>query len=759
MAVAGLPFTVGREIYKNKKNVCLVAGPIKVERDFRRPEPMASSALRTVIRHLHRLLAGRSVGGLAEADLLERFVAQRDEAAFEVLVWRHGPMVWNVCQRLLHHTQDTEDAFQATFLAFVREAHRIRERTSLSSWLYKVAYRVALKAKARAAQKARRETQGVEMLETPPEDSWQEIRPVLDEEVNRLPLKYRLPFVLCYLQGKTTDEAAQELGCARGTIATRLAWARERLRKRLTQRGLALSTGALATLLSQKGASATLPAVLVHSTVRSALSFMGANMATGASTASSAALAQAVLQAMTVTKMKLTTMVLLASCLLATGIGLAFHKARVANQPEPEQPKQPRAAAQEGKQPKREEATQTRTDRYGDPLPPGALARLGTLRWRALGEVEDLAFAPDDKVLVSASPSGAAPNCGLCFFDVASGKRINFLCPSDRCFQRMAYSPDGTRLACYGTVVRNGRSTRAVQIWELPGGRKIQEFEADHLQWVGWSAASKPLVVLLGKEAILIKDLATGKERQFKAANLPDSRGLDRWVYTDRGRILAIPDDERLVIQIWDTASGEKRWDCQAQGDHFLGRLALSLDGRWLASLTQDAVGTYYVQLWDVATSKAAHRAAVDQKYIAAVAFSPDGKLLATIGWNDVRFWDVITGQERSRAQGVPSFAPSVAFSSDGKTLATVERYSGAIHLWDVGIGARKPEPSGHTNGPYQVVFSPDGQRVASGGGMDGTIFVWDPKTGESLAQVGRGEWVRGLLGQRTVSVLLLDQR
>src|SRR5947208_16039345 len=160
---------------------------------------MANTALRTFIRHLHRLVGTGSVGGLADADLLQRFLSQRDEAAFEVLVWRHGPMVWNVCQRVLHHQHDAEDAFQATFLAFMRKASTIRQHTSLSSWLYKVAYRVALKAKARMDQRARHETYEVEMLPAKPapsENLWQDLRPVLDEELNRLPLKYRLPFVL-----------------------------------------------------------------------------------------------------------------------------------------------------------------------------------------------------------------------------------------------------------------------------------------------------------------------------------------------------------------------------------------------------------------------------------------------------------------------------------------------------------------------------------------------------------------------------------
>src|SRR5207244_12309602 len=145
--------------------------------DFSGAHAMTSTALRTIIHHLHRLVGARPSGGLADAELLERFQSQRDEAAFEVLVWRHGPMVWNVCQRMLHHRHDVEDAFQATFLAFVREADSIRERSSLSGWLYRVAYRVALKAKAKAARHARHETQGVEMLpakSAQPESFWRD---------------------------------------------------------------------------------------------------------------------------------------------------------------------------------------------------------------------------------------------------------------------------------------------------------------------------------------------------------------------------------------------------------------------------------------------------------------------------------------------------------------------------------------------------------------------------------------------------------
>jgi RNA polymerase sigma factor (sigma-70 family) len=193
---------------------------------------MTRAPLDTVIRHLHKLVGGEQGGGLSDADLLRRFLDSRDEAAFEVLVWRHGTMVLNVCRRILACEQDIEDAFQATFLALVREARSISQANAVAGWLYKVAYRVALRIKARLERLPASVGGGIDLLAAGAADDagWHDLRPVLDEEVNRLPEKYRLPVILCYLEGKTNEEAAQQLHCPRGTIATRLAWARGRLR-------------------------------------------------------------------------------------------------------------------------------------------------------------------------------------------------------------------------------------------------------------------------------------------------------------------------------------------------------------------------------------------------------------------------------------------------------------------------------------------------------------------------------------------------
>jgi RNA polymerase sigma factor (sigma-70 family) len=224
-----------------------------------------------------RLALAQLPGGLTDAQLLERFLKKHDEAAFELLVWRHGPMVLRVCRRILRDAHGAEDAFQATFLTLACKAGSIGKQEAVSSWLYKVAYRVALRAQAGAAKRATHERPMVDCLpargvEPADEAAWRELGPLLDAEVRRLPEKYRAAFVLCYLEGKTNEEAAKELGCPKGTVLSRLSRARERLRKRLNQRGLAMSGMVFPVLLDPNGWSLVAePPELVESTVRLAL--------------------------------------------------------------------------------------------------------------------------------------------------------------------------------------------------------------------------------------------------------------------------------------------------------------------------------------------------------------------------------------------------------------------------------------------------------------------------------------------------------
>jgi RNA polymerase sigma factor (sigma-70 family) len=197
-----------------------------------------------LLRRFRRLAEATGIGALTDCQLLVRFVATRDEAAFEVLVWRHGALVYGLCRRLLRHDQDAEDAFQATFLALARKAASVRNGEALASWLYKVAYRIAMAARAAPTGKCEPLQSDVAAV-TSDETDWRDLRPVLDEEVNRLPAKYRAPFILCYLEGRTNEDAARQLGCPKGTVLSRLARARQRLRARLTRRGVSTTMGAV----------------------------------------------------------------------------------------------------------------------------------------------------------------------------------------------------------------------------------------------------------------------------------------------------------------------------------------------------------------------------------------------------------------------------------------------------------------------------------------------------------------------------------
>jgi RNA polymerase sigma factor (sigma-70 family) len=260
------------------------------------------------------LLSGPDPGlsVLTDLALLERFLAERDESAFAVLVGRHGPMVWATCRRALGDTPDAEDAFQAVFLVLLRKASSISRRELLGPWLHTVAVRTAGKVRARAARRQLHERVVTPMPEptpTLPEDArdWQ---PLLDEELQRLPEKYRRALILCDLQAQGRSTAAQALGVAEGTLSSRLARGRELLRRRLVRRGFTLTALALGAVLTS-GASAAVPAPVVLATTRAAV--------TASPSAAVAALTEGVLHTMFVAKVKgLALVVLLAAGLLGS---------------------------------------------------------------------------------------------------------------------------------------------------------------------------------------------------------------------------------------------------------------------------------------------------------------------------------------------------------------------------------------------------------------------------------------------------------
>jgi RNA polymerase sigma factor (sigma-70 family) len=271
-----------------------------------------------------RLRAGCSESPLSDAQLVERFAAARDEAAFELLVWRHGAMVFGLCRRLLRQEQDAEDAFQATFLTLARKAGSIRKREAIASWLYKVAYRIALAVRTQTAARAAPEHPRLDELPAAAtaDPGWRELRPVLDEEVHRLPEKYRAAFVLCAIEGKTNDEAAELLGCPKGTVLSRLSRARERLRGRLTRRGVAVSALVCGTVFVEETAVTPMTAAMVNRTVKAGLAVAAGQTIKSAASPSVAALTEGAIRAMLLSKLQhVATLVLAAGLLVASAAG------------------------------------------------------------------------------------------------------------------------------------------------------------------------------------------------------------------------------------------------------------------------------------------------------------------------------------------------------------------------------------------------------------------------------------------------------
>jgi RNA polymerase sigma factor (sigma-70 family) len=289
---------------------------------------MATAQAHPVIRYVRQLAASHLAAALSDAQLLERFSSGRDEAAFAALVWRHGPLVLGVCRRVLHDWHAAEDAFQATFVVLARKAGSLRRPEALGPWLYGVASRTALKARAREARRRAGERQAAVAgaVEHPDDLVWRDLRPVLDEAVGRLPDKYRVPFILHHLHGLTVAEVARRLGCPQGTVAARLARARGQLRSRLARRGLALSAGVFLLGLS-RGAGAAVPAPLLAGTVEAA-TLVAAGKAAGVASATAAALTKGVLQAMFLNKLKVAAAVFLAVSAVGVGVGLPGHGMR-----------------------------------------------------------------------------------------------------------------------------------------------------------------------------------------------------------------------------------------------------------------------------------------------------------------------------------------------------------------------------------------------------------------------------------------------
>jgi RNA polymerase sigma factor (sigma-70 family) len=729
---------------------------------------MATPSAQLVCHYLHRLTA-RDADALSDHQLVQRFVLARDEHAFATLVERHAALVLGLCRSILHNRHDAEDVFQATFLVLARKAGSLRKGESVGSYLYAVATRLAHKARLRDDRRRRRERRAASPEAVPADDlTWGELRGVLHEEVSRLPEKWRAAVVLCYWQGRTHEEAARHLGCARATVKDRLERARQRLHVRLARRGLALSAAWAAVSLSGEVSSPAVAAELVQATVRGAMLFAAGRPAHGMVSAQAVAGARSALQAMWLGKLKIGLVLALmlgvlggvSWVLLPQGPG----RATAAPPGRPESPDAPPPASQRP-------ATEARLE---DPLPPGAVARLGTLRFRHGDHIHDIALSRDGKSIVSAA--GKVVHV----WEMATGKERSRL-TLDVVVRCVAPSPVGKLLAL-------GGEDGTVRLCDPETGREVRRLEAHKPggpQWQGLNGVSRLLFTPDGRlvssgsdQAVRIWDADTGKPIR-EIGRFGSVRGL---TLSPDGKALAgaVQEGDTWTVRVWQTAIGKegqrlpplggtpyavaispdgntlavsvdggdgnkpgviKLWDLAGRKEvhslrgHKGGAtwLVFSPDGKTLASTS--AVGVS-ARLWDMKTG--AVRYPLGQDWLAPlfkVLFSPDGKSLVSYGQeNALRFWDAATGKEVRASDGAQSWVGAVAFSPDGRLLASGSG-DGLIQLWDV--ATRKEVRRLTHSGPLiGLAFSPDGRRLASAGMFDQVVCIWDAAGGKQVGQV-----------------------
>lgn len=666
---------------------------------------MVVGPLMDFVRRLRRELDAPAEESAGDAELVDRFARGRDEAAFALLLERHGPMVWTVCRRLLASEQDAEDAFQATFLVLARRVSALRQRELLAGWLHGVACRTARAARRRAGRRRFHEQEAAMRRPTPSaEASWSDLAAVLDEEINRLPLRYRLPVVLCHLQGLTYREAARQLRWPEGSVSGQLARARELLRRRLTQRGITLSTTALATLVADSALAAPMPGALAGATLRISLD---AETAAGVSD-----LARTVME-MSGMNFKLGV----ALSLLAVLAGAVVWAAALsAPAPEEGSVNLPQA---NGEHPKK-------VDAGGDPLPAGALARLGTVRLKHPGYPR-IAFLPDGKRLVS----GGVDNT-VRLWDLAAGKELRRFGGHYPWVNCVAAASDGSFLV-------SGGADEWIKLWDPASGKLLREIRVSEDK--GNSAAAlavaptDKLIAVAHGGIVQLIDVGTGQ----KGAALPvDKTAIHSLAFFPDGNKLAGGGRDGKV-RIWELATGLEWARFELQKFKDVAPLAVSGDGKFLVAGTGD-FREPIIHVWDVGQKKELYRLdrpRVNTRFVTFALVPGADTLLTAEPDGAVIVRDLATGKEQRRfATGVDGLIGgirSLVVARDGKTLATTS--GSTIRLWDLATGKQQHAPAGHDGPVYGIAFAPDGETVATGGDEKG-IFLWERSTGKLLRKI-----------------------
>jgi RNA polymerase sigma factor (sigma-70 family) len=645
---------------------------------------MSSGEILTgVVRHLRRQCGDAPSDG----DLLVRFAAGRDEAAFAELVRRHGGLVLGVARRQLGDRQRAEDVFQATFLALARQAPRLGRPDSLVNWLYTVALRQARKTQLAVSRRAARHAR---LAPAPaPADPLSEITGrelvlVLDEELARLPEAYRLPLLLCAVEGLSREEAAQRLGWSPGAVKGRLERGRELLRGRLAARGMTVPA-VLAGLLAAD-ATAAVPRTLIQATARAAVGVLAAPGL-----------------------IPLKSLVVATIALLALGVGAGATlwpgeqaaPAPVPGQPAPAPPAEPAP----------------RVDAEGVPLPPGVLARLGSSRMRPAAAID---LFPDGRLVASIGRHG------LRFWDAATGRLVRRIDVDPWHRPVVRFAADGREL-----LYTTGYEPTVFRRMDLVSGRELLRIELGGIRNVDAvviSPSGRRLAVSDdGVKEVRVYDTATGDV--VRRIPFTGKRGFDVGISHD-DQSLAVG-DLREELDVYDLASGRRTATVKEPGLEF-GLVRFAPDGRTLITIA-GSWPDYRATVWDLATGSARYRlrSAAPEDRFEAPTFSPDGSAIAIGNYKqELTLYDSTTGRELRRFPGLSRVEHTV-FSRDGRTIAGVSS-AGTIVLWDVATGRLLPASADPVTQVHEVWFADGGRRLV-GAVMYQPAVSWDPATGREI--------------------------
>jgi RNA polymerase sigma factor (sigma-70 family) len=733
---------------------------------------MTAGSLNPVVEHLRRLVDGQVIDQLSDTQLLECFLLDREPTAFAALMRRHGAMVLGVCRRVVQHAHDAEDVFQATFLVLARKAASVRNREAVGSWLHGVALKLAKKFKMRQDRCRQRERAVPAPGATEPsvEAAWRELQTLLDAEIQRLPARYREPLLLCYLEGKTHEEVARQLGCPVGTVHSWLVRGRDLLRDRLQRRGLPISGAVLAAVVVVNSSTAAVTSALFERTLQAALLFVAGTAGPGTASAAVVALTQSGVKSMNLSRLALMLSLTLALGLATAGtVALPVRSGQPSSLPPAVADPAPAAEAfMVGSEPPRVLA-----DMYDDLLPGRALVRMGTVRFRHPG-LHTMVFSRDGKQVASSGQGGVV------LWDGATGRALRHFATPGEHAAGVLFSADGRTLAA-------GTFHHSIWLWDVATGRPLNRFGKKHhgVRLLAYSADGKTLTSCDGHSSLVCWDVATGQELAASADRLnlggkavlsPDGSTLVTW-HVGQGKSVScydvVPskpfdalksrslvmhqtavqcavfsgDSRQLItgssdaqdkqIRVWDMASGKESRSLSgyAQGTR---SLAVSPDGKLLFSAgyqrlpTSVDAGEPLGQLRELETGKELARFS---GYFDQVVFAPDGKRLASRNGTAIQWWDATTGQalpgQGSPTQGIRE----LTFSPDGRTLATLtgnRTGEKVVRLWDVATGKEQRQLQGHLGCVNLLACAPDGQLLASGG-EDRTICLWDMASGKEL--------------------------